>query len=443
MSSRVFIGMLRRPRKQDARSGPFLEFGSFHRTGCHAKNLLHPRNCKNRGGDRLAFVQGRHLGSRWLLLTPPLAGMDHPGDGSLGRIELRWNPKVRPFRYDRAPTWFESPGPGRPGPVPCLAKSVARVRAKVSRRNPIDTGMTLTPITPPAPLNAEPAARRCQGITGQTVWPRGSRPGAACCCQPGRNVPRFACMSRDSAESTQPDATRQASPPGPISPLFPYLLGGLLHDVNNTLTVLLLSSEASRLLPDHEDGPILGSSQQEAHLRHVANVVRLMQELARYYYLPRSGSVGGVADRLGAFVSGVRETGTAATVDCTCDPAVETCELPGALIPFVSGELVRNSLRACGAVENPRVSLTVTARADDDVVAISCRDNGPGFSSAQLDDIREGKLRPPSAGLKGGCGLYFVSEIASRLQGRVLVSNLETGGARVEVLLPFHATARA
>jgi hypothetical protein len=45
MSNQVFVVMLRRPRKNDRRSDPFWEFGSFGCTGCHGKNLLHPKNC--------------------------------------------------------------------------------------------------------------------------------------------------------------------------------------------------------------------------------------------------------------------------------------------------------------------------------------------------------------------------------------------------------------
>ena len=119
--SNVFVVMLRRPRnKKDARTDPFWEFGSFGCTGCHQKNLLHPKNCKIMNGDRLVFVQGGHLGWRLLLLTPRVIRIDHPS----GRIELRWSSDRQPFRYDRAPSLFELPGPGKPGLFPLLADFV-------------------------------------------------------------------------------------------------------------------------------------------------------------------------------------------------------------------------------------------------------------------------------------------------------------------------------
>jgi len=125
MSDRLFIVMLRRPRKDGPRTDPFWEFGSFGCTGCHGKNLLHPKNCQIRNGDRLALVQGGQLGARLLLVTPPVERFDHAGGSPKGRIELRWDSGRKPFRYDRAPSLFESPAPGRAGLFPLLANSLA------------------------------------------------------------------------------------------------------------------------------------------------------------------------------------------------------------------------------------------------------------------------------------------------------------------------------
>lgn len=125
MSGRVFIVMLRRPRKDDPRTDPFWEFGSFGCTGCHGKNLLHPKNCKIADGDRLAFVQGGHPDFRLLLVTPPVKRLDHAGGSPKGRVELRWDSGQKPFRYDRAPSLFGSPSPGKPRLFPRLADYLA------------------------------------------------------------------------------------------------------------------------------------------------------------------------------------------------------------------------------------------------------------------------------------------------------------------------------
>ncbi|MBI4025629.1 MAG: hypothetical protein HY360_11665 [Verrucomicrobia bacterium] len=125
MSARLFIVMLRRPRKDDQRTDPFWEFGSFGCTGCHGKNLLHPKNCQIRNGDRLAFVQGGQLGARLLLVTPPVERFDHAGGSPKGCVELRWDSGQKPFRYDQAPSLFESLAPSNVGLFPQLADSLA------------------------------------------------------------------------------------------------------------------------------------------------------------------------------------------------------------------------------------------------------------------------------------------------------------------------------
>lgn len=94
----VFIVYLRRPKKNDSRSDPFWEFGSFGCTRCHRANLLHPIYCKVKDGDRLAFVQGGSQGTRVLLVTPPVERLDHPNDC----IEIRWDKCYRPFKYGNA-----------------------------------------------------------------------------------------------------------------------------------------------------------------------------------------------------------------------------------------------------------------------------------------------------------------------------------------------------
>ncbi len=120
MSNRLFIVMLRRPRKNDARADPFWEFGSFGCTGCHGKNLLHPKKCKISEGDRLAFIQGGHLGSRLLLVTPPIKRIDYEG-----RVELRWDSAKKPFRYASALPLFVRSGKHRL--FPRLSKSLMNI----------------------------------------------------------------------------------------------------------------------------------------------------------------------------------------------------------------------------------------------------------------------------------------------------------------------------
>ena len=94
----VRIVVLRQPERDDSRDDPFWEFGSFGCTGCHNRNLLAPGSSVLRNGDRLAFAQGGDRGIRLVLLTPPVSVVRHPGG-----LEVKWNPRARPFRYAAAP----------------------------------------------------------------------------------------------------------------------------------------------------------------------------------------------------------------------------------------------------------------------------------------------------------------------------------------------------
>ncbi len=103
---RIIIVHLRRPGKDDLRSDPFWEFGSFGVTGCHHNNLLHPKNSPGLIGIRLAFAQSGKLGTRLVYLTPPINRVVV----YRRRSEVLWSPAEMPFRYEKAPLLISNGG---------------------------------------------------------------------------------------------------------------------------------------------------------------------------------------------------------------------------------------------------------------------------------------------------------------------------------------------
>jgi hypothetical protein len=102
----VYFVYLRRPRGlDDRRNDPFWEFGSFGKTGCHDKHLLHPQNSRIRDGDQLAFLQGGDAEIRVVGLTPALKVA-----GTEARIELKWNKAYRPLPFPLAPLLINNQG---------------------------------------------------------------------------------------------------------------------------------------------------------------------------------------------------------------------------------------------------------------------------------------------------------------------------------------------
>ncbi len=108
--SEVIVVLLRRPKTarenpHEKRSDPFWEFGSFGITGCHQRNLMHPKNCAALQGKRFAFVQGGNLGFKLVYLTPAVTAIPYAD-----RSEVRWKRPGMPFRYDTAPLVVDSSG---------------------------------------------------------------------------------------------------------------------------------------------------------------------------------------------------------------------------------------------------------------------------------------------------------------------------------------------
>jgi len=101
----LYFVFLRQPTIVDRRNDPFWEFGSFGKTGCHRKNLLHPKRSPLEEGDQLAFLQGGRGELRIIGITPPIALK-----GSISRIEIKWDPSYRPLPYSSAPILINNEG---------------------------------------------------------------------------------------------------------------------------------------------------------------------------------------------------------------------------------------------------------------------------------------------------------------------------------------------
>ena len=159
MPGRVFVAMLRQPRRNDSRDDPFWEFGSFGCTGCHGNNLLHPARCQIADGDRLAFVQGGWRGARLLLVTPAVSRLVHDHGGKPHRIEVRWDQTAKPFRYGKAPGLLATDLPGQSQLFPILARFIAG-----AKRPTVDAKLASRFRARAKPLEAEIAAEVVAGF---------------------------------------------------------------------------------------------------------------------------------------------------------------------------------------------------------------------------------------------------------------------------------------
>jgi len=128
MIERLFPVLLRRPRgRDDARTDPFWEFGSFGLTGCHRQNLLHPENSRIRDGDRLAFIQGGPIGSRLIFVTPPVRVRNYLSGKAVVAKEICWRRNNRPLRYSEIAPLLADSEVDAPKALPELRRFLANV----------------------------------------------------------------------------------------------------------------------------------------------------------------------------------------------------------------------------------------------------------------------------------------------------------------------------
>lgn len=140
MRARLFVVHLRRPHGvNDVRKDPWWEYGSFGLSGCHRANLLHPSRSRVRTGDQLAFVQGGPMGTRLVLITPPVQRRVWGNASGPALVEITWDRRAQPLRYGPAAPLLAGRAAQVPPDLPELRKYLREVgrtsaRAKFASR---------------------------------------------------------------------------------------------------------------------------------------------------------------------------------------------------------------------------------------------------------------------------------------------------------------------
>ncbi len=242
-------------------------------------------------------------------------------------------------------------------------------------------------------------------------------------------------------------------PPGPIEPksevaprlpnsappahedLYPFLMGGLLHNALNTQ--MSLNGQLEVLQRSSPGAPINATARArlQAQVSHLGAYLRLMQEISRDFYAADEGS--GSTEQLDVLCEEISNQLPHVTWAFSIGSVDDRPPLPAGLMAFVVSELLHNAGQACGHLGDPRVSLTVANDGRQRLTQIECSDNGPGLPTGILSDIQQQRLRAPKTAGTGGYGLFLVQELTTRLNGRFHAFNPEDGGACLRVLLPW------
>ena len=256
---------------------------------------------------------------------------------------------------------------------------------------------------------------------------RNSAAGSGAAVSPGSEETRVQLQSRRPADRE----------------IYPYVVGGLLHDSLNTLwaaTTGLESIERKGKQRGMDEDLVHKIKRSEANMRHLEAVLKLIQTISREYYAPVREPSEDLATRANALVEHYKQTNPEVNYTLELAHDAGEAELPLPIVIFIVGELLQNATKACADGEESTVTVSLDGKTGLRELTVACRDSGPGFPVHLLERAEQGAFRPDRKNVTGGYGLYLINEIVTRLEGRLRLQNSVSGGAEVEVTLPLETS---
>jgi PAS domain S-box-containing protein len=212
------------------------------------------------------------------------------------------------------------------------------------------------------------------------------------------------------------------------------LAGGVAHDFNNVLAVILGNLAIAR-----EDlGPSHGVQQPLALVQQAAVRARTLvqQILAFSRRLPQQRTVQALVPLLDEPLSLLRSTLPAsARLECRLDDEPLYVEVDAHQVQQVLLNLCTNALQALPAQSG--LIRVEAARADGGLARLSVIDDGSGMDAATRARIFEPFFTTKPVGQGTGLGLAVVHGIVTASGGRIVVDSAPGRGTRIDVLLPL------
>jgi two-component system NtrC family sensor kinase len=252
------------------------------------------------------------------------------------------------------------------------------------------------------------------------------------------------------------------------------LVAGVAHEVNNPLTVVVMMSQAMRsmvepLLRGQEEIFRLAARQGPAsadEIRRIATIARTNAGASELRAL--FDDVDSALDTIRDIVRGlrmyartgddeklepvdipelvdqvVRVVGKGIVTDAALERDYER-DLPGLLLPRskiaqVLTNLLINAAQAISQIERPMHRVRVSARCDDEVLALSVSDTGPGISPDNVERIFDPFFttkRIDGAVGGSGLGLSISRSILQSLGGDLVAESVHGRGATFIAIIP-------
>ena len=133
---------------------------------------------------------------------------------------------------------------------------------------------------------------------------------------------------------------------------------------------------------------------------------------------------------------------TQVQIRLVADPELGMVEADRSRVRQILNNLLTNAFEALEGM--PGAQITVTTKREMQgghaMFGIVVSDNGPGFERDIIDRVFDPYVTSKPKGT--GLGLAIVKKIVEEHGGRIEADNLESGGARVHVVLPVEAASR-
>lgn len=217
----------------------------------------------------------------------------------------------------------------------------------------------------------------------------------------------------------------------------------LAHEIKNPLTPIQLSAERIRHKYLHKLGEEEGAALDRA-TRTIAQQVesmKLMVNAFSSYAQPVQMRTEQV--NLNRLIADVLELHKYPSLNIRLDlaPDLPMITADPDRLRQVLHNLVINTRDAVSTVADSEICIATRHRTEDALVALSVRDNGPGFPRDILERVFEPYVTTKEKGT--GLGLAIVKRIVEEHGGTLWVENPSEGGALVTIHLPIRASSKA